>query len=183
MPIYPPLKLTLLNGFVLILPMIALRYGIPPLMKKEALAELDYFPPTVGLESLALKGYFVSNTFLIISPLLAQIKPLPGVSLPGWFIYVAGMIILTFSLIDFCRQEGIKTAGVYRYSRNPMCVGYFFVFLGASLLISSWFHLTLTAIYQLTVHWLILSEERWCLEHFSESYQEYYANVSRYFII
>lgn len=182
MNIYPPIRFVLLNGFVLTLPMLILRFGIPALMKKEALAELDYFPPVQGLEKLALKIYFISNTFLIFSPLLAKVESVGTYQIMGWVIYLTGILVLGVSLIDYCRQEGLKTSGIYRYSRNPICVGYLLIFVGTALLISSWFHLALTFIYQISVHWLILSEERWCLENFSNKYQEYINRVPRYFI-
>ena len=36
-------------------------------------------------------------------------------------------------------------------------------------------------IYQTAAHWIILSEERWCLEKFGKSYQDYQDKVRRYF--
>ena len=183
MILYPTLKLVFLNGFLLILPMLGLRYGIPALMNKKALAESDYFPPVVGPERWALYLYFASNTFLIFSPLLAEIRSTSAFNFYGWLFYLVGILVLAISLADFSRQKGLKKAGIYRYSRNPICLGYFFIFLGTSLLITSWFHLILSLIYQVAVHWLILSEERWCLDRYGESYQEYFTSVARYFII
>jgi protein-S-isoprenylcysteine O-methyltransferase Ste14 len=182
MDIYPPLQFSLLNGFLLTLPMLILRFGIPALIKKEALAELDYFPPVRGLEKLALKIYFISNTFLIFSPILAKVESMGKIKIAGWLIYLMGVLVLGISLVDYCRQDGLKTEGIYKYSRNPICMGYFLIFLGTTFLISSWFHLALTIIYQISVHWLILSEERWCLGNFGNKYQEYMDCVPRYFI-
>ena len=183
MYLYPPVRLVLLNGFLLTLPMIVLRYGIPALVNKETLSELAYFPPVQGPEKIALKVYFISNTFLLFSPLLSAIDSTEGFRTAGWVIYLAGVLLLGISLLDYCRQQGLKTAGIYRYSRNPICVGYLLIFLGTALLISSWFHLALTIIYQISVHWLILSEERWCLENFGKEFQDYLDRVPRYFII
>ena len=180
---YPPLKLVLLNGFLLTLPMLVMRFGIPALLNKEALAELDYFPPVQGAERLALKIYFISNTFLLFSPLLAVIESQGAIRIAGWVFHLAGVLLLGISLVDYCRQDGLKTGGIYRYSRNPICVGYFLIYLGTALLISSWFHLALTFIYQISVHLLILSEERWGLENFGKDYHNYFNRVPRYFII
>ncbi len=180
---YPPLAFTWWNGFLLILPLLIVRFGLPLLMRVEALTELDYFPPVRGREQLALKVYFCSNTYLIFSPLLAEIKPAPGIRLLGWTVYLIGMIVLVLGLVSFCQQQGLKTRGIYQYSRNPICVGYLFIFLGTALLILSWFHLLLTIVYQIAVHGLILSEERWCLAQYGKPYQEYLGAVPRYFII
>lgn len=182
MYIYPPLRFGWGNGFMLIVPLLVLRFGIPILMKKAALAELDYFPPRYGGEKLALKIYLVTNTFLIFSPLLAEIRAAPGLVFIGWLIYLSGVVFLALALIDYCQQDGLRTAGLYGYSRNPVYMGYLGIFLGTGLLISSWTHLLLTVIYQVAVHGLILSEERWCLEKFGPSYQSYLNSVPRYII-
>lgn len=182
MTIYPKLSLTFLNGFLLILPMLGLRYGIPILIRKDALAELDYFPPVRGLERFGLKIYLISNTFLVFSPLLAKIISGTSAARTGWAIYLGGLLVLVISLIQYCREEGLKQNGIYRFSRNPLCVGYFLIFIAASLLIGSWFHLVLALIYQTAVHYLVLSEERWCLENFGEDFQIYQQRTPRYFL-
>lgn len=182
MNIYPPLRFVLLNGILLTLPLLAMRFGIPALMNKKALAELDYFPPVQGLEKLALKVYFISNTFLVFSPLLAEIQPAGIIGAGGWTVYLLGIVLCAVSLIDYCQHKGLKAGGIYRISRNPLCMGYLCIYLGTALLISSWFHLVLTVIYQIAVHGLILSEERWCLESFGEEYYQYFQNTPRYFI-
>jgi len=183
MSLCPGIHLTILNGFLLILPMLALRFGIPALMRKEALAELDYFPPVQDLEEVALKIYFISNTFLVFSPLLAKIQTGSTPAKAGWVIYLIGLGMLFTSLLQYCREDGLKKHGVYHFSRNPICVGYFLVYTGTSLLIGSWFHLGLTVIYQIAVHFLILSEERWCLKSYGAQYQSYLADTPRYLIL
>lgn len=181
MQIYPAVSFSLVNGFLLMIPLLGLRFGIPAGMRKTALAELEFFPPVRGFEKIALKVYFVTNTFLIFSPLLAKIQRGTYYSLAGWVIYILGLILMTISLINYCKQEGLKRKGIYRFSRNPMCIGYFLIYIGMALLIGSWFHLVIAVVYQVAVHWLILSEERWCLEKFGEGYKDYLKNVPRYF--
>lgn len=180
MTLCPPIALTLWNGFLLIIPLLALRYGLPALVRRQALAELDYFPPVQNLERLALPVYFVTNTFLIFSPLLARIQVGTGVSLLGWAIHLVGVLLLATSLLHFSQQAGLKGRGVYRFSRNPICIGYLLIYLGIALLIGSWFHLALTVIYQVAAHGLILSEERWCLQNLGAEYAAYRAQVRRY---
>jgi len=34
--------------------------------------------------------------------------------------------------------------------------------------------------FQTSAHWIILSEERWCLEKFGKAYQDYQDRVRRY---
>jgi protein-S-isoprenylcysteine O-methyltransferase Ste14 len=181
MEIYPTITFTVLNGFLLIIPLLGLRFGLPALIRKEALSELDHFPPVIGFERIALKVYFITNTFLIFSPLLAHIRGGSIFSWIGWGIYAIGVLLLAVSLLNFSTSAGgLTRTGVYRLSRNPMYVGYFLIFIGIALLIGSWFHLAVTLIYQVAVHFLILSEERWCQATFGEELKEYKRKVRRY---
>ncbi len=180
MYIFPPLTLTLLNGFLLIIPLLVLRFGVPAAVNKKAGAKLDYTPQVKGFERTALTIYYITTGFLILSPVFARIRTGTVFSTIGWAVYVLGLILLTVSLLHFSRDGGIITHGVYRYSRNPIYIGYFLIFLGVSLLIGSWFYLGAALIYQYSVHWLILSEERWCREQFGASYAEYERKVRRY---
>ena len=181
MSVYPSITFTIWNGFLLMAGLLALRFGIPAVIRKETLDELEFFPPVQGLERMALKTYFVTNTYLVFSPLLAPIQSDSTLAAFGWVIYSFGMVIMATSLIDYSRIDGIRQSGIYRCSRNPMVIGYFLIFIGMSLLIGSWFHLVLTIIYQVAVHWLILSEERWCLARYGETYKDYQDKTPRYF--
>ena len=132
MQIYPAVDFSLVNGFLLMIPLLGLRFGIPAGMRKTALAELEFFPPVRGFEQIALKVYFVTNTFLIFSPLFANIQSGTYFSLVGWLIYILGLVLMTISLINYCTQEGLKRKGIYCFSRNPMCIGYFLLIKSSS---------------------------------------------------
>ena len=111
MAFYPPLTLTSLNGFLLMIPLLGMRFGIPALLRKKTLEELDYFPPIHGWERTALWVYYLSNTFLIFSPLLAKIQISGRTALPGWLLYLGGLALLVTSLYQFSRQQGLKHPG------------------------------------------------------------------------
>jgi len=182
MAIYPKITLTFLNGFLLIIPLLGLRLVLPALLRKETLAQLDYFPPVIGREQIALKVYFLTNTFLIFSPLLAKISTSMPWILIGWAIYALGLIVFGLSVWNFCNTSGVLIrAGIYRFSRNPMYIGYCLIFIGVGFLIGSWFHLAIALIYQSAAHFLILSEERWCRATFGAEFTDYLKKVHRYF--
>lgn len=61
MTLYPSLTSTLLNAFLLVLPLFALRFGLPSLIRKTSLSELGHFPPLERRENIALKFYFVTQ--------------------------------------------------------------------------------------------------------------------------
>ncbi|MFR6330355.1 MAG: methyltransferase family protein, partial [Eisenbergiella sp.] len=77
-------------------------------------------------------------------------------------------------------ENGINKNGLYRVSRNPMYVAYFVFFLGYVLLTQSLILLALVIIFQISAHWIILSEERWCMEKFGDEYVQYLKRVRRY---
>jgi protein-S-isoprenylcysteine O-methyltransferase Ste14 len=160
--------------------LLALRFGIPALIRKDTLGELEFFPPVQGLERIALRVYFVTNTYLIFSPFLTRIQTGSRLFTFGWIIYSLGFVVMALSLTEFSKSNGIWLKGIYQFSRNPMYVGYFLIFIGKAVLIGSWFHLALTFIYQIAVHFLVLSEERWCLDNYGETYKNYQEKVPRY---
>ncbi len=61
-----------------------------------------------------------------------------------------------------------------------MYVAYFVYFVGCALLTQSMVLLGTVIAFQVSAHWIILSEERWCLERFGEEYQRYSKKVRRY---
>jgi protein-S-isoprenylcysteine O-methyltransferase Ste14 len=77
-------------------------------------------------------------------------------------------------------KNGINLKGLYRISRNPMYLAYFIYFLGCVLLTRSLVLLALLIVFQISAHWIILSEERWCIEKFGEEYLNYMKKVRRY---
>ena len=52
--------------------------------------------------------------------------------------------------------------------------------LGCVLLTRSRLLAALVLLFQLSEHWIILAEERWCLEKFGPEYRLYCARVRRY---
>ena len=82
-------------------------------------------------------------------------------------------------------QQGTHDAlaredGLYRFSRNPMYVSYFVYFAGCVLLTRSRLLAALVLLFQLSEHWIILAEERWCREQFGAPYEAYRKRVRRY---
>ena len=61
-----------------------------------------------------------------------------------------------------------------------MYVAYFICFLGMALLTQSLILLVVVVIFQISAHWIILAEERWCIDKFGVIYEEYMKNVRRY---
>ena len=100
----------------------------------------------------------------------------------GVALYVIGLAFLILSMVNYSSPSstGINLNGLYRLSRNPIYVAYFICFLGCAALTQSFVLLWLVFLFQISAHWIILSEERWCMEKFGVEYQEYMKKVRRY---
>lgn len=100
----------------------------------------------------------------------------------GLIILIAGSIIYIISIVNFAKPKisGINLKGLYQVSRNSMYIGYFIYFLGCAIITYSWTLFIVLVIFQISAHWIILSEERWCLEKFGSEYRDYMNNVRRY---
>ena len=86
------------------------------------------------------------------------------------------------AISDFAKpsENGINLKGLYRFSRNPMYVAYFVYFLGCVILTHSLILFLILMIFQISAHWIILSEERWCIRQFGDEYIKYMNKVRRY---
>jgi len=171
-----------LNGFILVLPIIFIRYGIVSILGKEASKRTTFFPPTEGKEKLAYWVYQITMLLLMIVSFFEESKLNDIISFIGLGIYVIGTILYTISIVQFARpnKNGLNTNKLYKISRNPMYVAFFLYFLGCSMLLNSWLFLSILVIFQISVHYLVLSEERWCIKEFGEDYKNYMKKVRRY---
>jgi len=172
-----------MNSFLLLIPFLLIRYGLLAILNKKAMPFAAYFPPRVKAEKIAHWLYQVSTTLIFVHMIFLDIQTVPKeIFWEGLAICIFGLILCSLSVADFAKpsQTGIKLNGLYRFSRNPMYISYFVYFIGCVLLTQSLFLLGLVLIYQISTHWLIFSEERWCVQRFGEEYLQYMKKVKRY---
>lgn len=172
-----------MNAIILIIPIIFLRYPFMGGISKEALHRAGFFPQTKGKEHAAYYIYQITTIFLLFYLGFENIQLKTTYNYIGLVLFIIGGLLYMKSIIDFSKpaKNGINLKGLYQYSRNPMYVSFFLYFLGCSLLIESIFYFIVLIIFQLSVHFLILSEERWCCKNFGQAYEKYIGRVRRYF--
>lgn len=172
-----------MNAFILVIPLFFIRFGLLRMIKKAALSRAAFFAPLKGGEKVAYLFYQASNAFIILYPFFLKIQTKPPKFFIGLFIYILGIVILIISTIEFAKpnQSGINVNGIYKVSRNPMYIGYFMYYLGCAILLHSMLLFLILLIFQLSAHWIILSEERWCVNKFGSEYVSYMNRVRRYF--
>lgn len=171
-----------MNAFLLMIPIFLIRFGLLRMINKDALNRAAFFAPLVGSEKTAYLFYQLSNTFIILYSAFLRIQAKTPLIFIALFFYILGNIVLIISTVDFAKpeQSGINRNGIYKISRNPMYIGYFIYFLGSVLLTHSILLLISLLVFQISAHWIILSEERWCADKFGTDYINYMNNVKRY---
>lgn len=171
-----------MGGFLLLIPLVLIRYGLLGLLSKEALKRAAFFAPLLGRERAAFWFYQIANILLFIYLCFLKINTNSIWFYPGSVIYGLGTLFCFVSVSDFARPagNGINLNGLYRFSRNPMYLAYFIYFLGCVLLTQSFILLAFLIVFQISAHWIILSEERWCVKKFGQAYMNYMKKVRRY---
>lgn len=171
-----------MNAFLTVIPIIFIRYGLLNAINKDAPKRAGLFAPLLGKEKIAFWVYQISTAIILIYLLLLKIRTDSNWFYPGLIIYSLGIVLYAVSIVNYAKPKmnGININGLYRISRNPMYIAYFIYFLGCVFLTQSWILLALLIIFQISTHWIILSEERWCIKKFGEEYIKYMNKVRRY---
>lgn len=171
-----------MSGILLLIPLILIRYGLLWLLNKSAVKRAAFFPPAVGKEKVAFWFYQIATISLFIFLCFVKISIGSLWFYLGSVVYTIGVIFCIVSISDFAKpaKNGMNFKGLYRVSRNPIYVAYFVYLLGCVLLTRSLVLLALLIVFQVSAHWIILSEERWCMMKFGEEYIDYMKKVRRY---
>lgn len=171
-----------MNPFITVIPLILIRFGLLSILDKEALKRAAFFAPLIGKEKVAYWIYQTSNILIFVYLYFLKITTNPYWFNVGLVIYGLGVLLCVVSVSNFAKpaKNGINFKGLYQFSRNPMYVAYFIYFLGCVLLTQSLILLAILIVFQISTHWIILSEERWCVKRFGKEYINYMTKVRRY---
>ena len=104
----------------------------------------------------------------------------------GLLVYILGFVSIIIAIYSFAKfKGGVNTTRIYRYSRNPMCVGEFLFILGLNLMgwsisLANIIFVILSILWVATTHWWILQEEAFLQSKYGNSFREYMNRVPRY---
>ena len=100
----------------------------------------------------------------------------------GLAIYLLGLIIITIALVNVAATQLGEpfTKGTYRYSRHPLSLGMSLTFLGTGIASASWLYLLLSVILIVITHFMVVIEERSCLNKFGNEYRKYMDRTPRW---
>ncbi len=122
--------------------------------------------------------FFIAAIYSIFLPLkLGTIWFYVGV--PITLIGLVGVIVVLMNWANTPPNEPI-IKGFYRYSRHPMYVTSFLVFLGVSIATTSWLFVLLLIIFTVGTIAFADFEEQGCLEQYGDAYREYINRTPRW---
>ena len=184
MELFPPLKLGLFNGWLLILTF----WGIFGLTLRtyspEGRAQLF---DRSGWNERQKRISAIGRPFTLVNIILIIFTPLK-IGEPVFFIgltlFLLGLFIVVSALVTYrdTPQGEPVTGGLYRYSRNPQWVGIFLVLLSGAIAIGSWTCVFIVFIVAVSYHFRILGEEQACLAQYGASYEAHLQKIPRYFL-
>jgi protein-S-isoprenylcysteine O-methyltransferase Ste14 len=182
MHLIPEFSFSWLNGLLFILPFLFIRLLVMKWVSPEAIRRAAFFPPLNDKEQPVMPVYMVTNLIAVIYPFFLSLKTGTLWFWIGFPVYLIGVILLVLSIVDFASApvDKLIQAGIYRYSRNPMYVAYAFIYISIGIVTASWLYLLIVGIFQYTVHIMIISEERWCLQQFGAAFETYMKTTRRY---
>ena len=173
-----------MNGILLLIPFLIIRFVLLAILNPEAVRRAAHFAPMDGRERIAYYVYQVSNIGIFVYLAFLTVKAdIQWLFILGLLCYTAGLGLCAAVMFNFSATDdiGLNRNGLYRFSRNPMYIAYFICFAGMALLTRSWLLMGMIVVFQVSAHWIILAEERWCIGKFGAVYMEYMKSVRRYF--
>jgi protein-S-isoprenylcysteine O-methyltransferase Ste14 len=104
-----------------------------------------------------------------------------------WFyiglpITLLGFVTNVIVIVNWVRSPRGKpvTTGLYRYSRHPMYVTAFLIFLGVSITTASWVFLLFTILMIAASFYYSSLEENSCIAQYGDTYREYMHKTPKY---
>jgi len=193
MSLIPAFELGLWNAWILVFSLFLMIIGVTPLAsrvffigKEKPESSSRIHNPSGLFNKKEKKIANISMTIAFASYIYSIFVPLKlGTAwfYVGLFVYLVGLIFGTTAQIDFVRPplDEPATKGAYRFSRNPMYLGMFLIYIGIGIACVSWIYL-LVAVVDIILDnkVFIIAEERWCLEHYGDTYREYMNRTPRW---
>lgn len=172
-----------MSGFLLLIPFLFIRFVLLSILNKKAIQRAAHFAPVQGKEKTAYYIYQIANIGIFLYLIFLTVKvDFSWQFYLGAICYFLGLYLCMITIRNFSSPDdtGLNTNGIYKFSRNPMYITYFVCFIGMVLLTQSRILLGMVLIFQISAHWIILAEERWCIEKFGTEYKQYMKSVRRY---
>ena len=148
-------------------------------------AERSGHPADMKKNRAEKRAGIIGNSIWLLATVYSIFLPLQLGT--AWFylglaIFLIGLGVLTTATINFATAPAEKpvTQGAYSFSRHPLYLSVFIIYIGTSIATASWvfFLLGIANIFWIRTEALV--EERYCLERYSDTYREYMNGTPRW---
>jgi len=184
MSLIPAFKLGLWNAWIFVLLGLLIGFVSWFLIGREAMKKFRAVPdvPKTRAEKISDKIYF---PFALASMVYSVFLPIKLGTL--WFyvglgIWVISLVIGLISFVSFGTTplDELVTKGIYRISRNPVCLSGFLGDVGIGIACASWVFLLYAVMDIILMHISVGVEERFLLEKYGDVYREYMSRTPRW---
>ncbi len=142
-------------------------------------------PADVEKSKTEKRAGIIGNSIWALATLYSIFLPLKQGTL--WFsigfpIFFVGVMMLTIATAEFAITPAKRpiTRGVYAFSRHPMYLSSFMIYIGTGIATASWLFLLLGLA---NIYWVRTEarvEERYCLEKYGDAYRKYMDRTPRW---
>ena len=184
MDFVPELKIGLWNGWILSVVFLIANYSIMFSAPKENVKEMmNEVKNLKGKDKLINFFSMIMYLGVVVCSIFMPLKLKTAWFYTGLALFVFGMGFTIPEIQLFYRKPGqITSRGLFRISRNPIYVLVDIAYIGIGIATASWVFLVLVVFYMISIHLVIVAEERICLEKYGDSYREYMEKTPRYFL-
>ena len=153
-----------------------------PVIFKEREREETFTTKFSQTQKTALISLHMIYLLLIIYSIFLPLKLDTVWFYVGLPIFLLGLILITIVFINLATTLPDKPAmkGVYRYSRHPMYLTPFLVFIGVGIASASWVFLLLSIIYIIMPPLFVANEEQFLIKQYGDTYREYMERTPRW---
>jgi len=148
-------------------------------------AERSGHPTDMKKSKTEKRAGIIGNSIWLLATLYSIFLPLQ-LKTP-WFylglaIFLIGLGILTTATINFATAPAEKpvTRGAYYFSRHPLYLSMFIIYIGTGIASASWVFILLGIANIFWIRTEVRVEERYCLERYSGAYRDYTNKTPRW---
>jgi len=181
MSLIPAFEIGIWNAWIFML-CTMIPFFFMPLIARGREEEASFTDAFSKMQKNALLSLHIIYLLLVIYSIFIPLKLGTVWFYIGLPICLLGLVPYTMVSVNFVSTPLNKpaTKGIYRYSRHPMYLTPFLVFIGAGIASASWLFLLLSLVYIIMPPLFVDAEERFCLKKYGDAYREYMNRTPRY---
>jgi len=155
------------------------------ILARKNVAERSGHPANMKKSKTEKRVSIIGNAIWLLATLYSIFLPFQLGT--AWFyiglpVFLVGLLILAVATVNFATTPAEKpvTQGIYYFSRHPLYLSMFIIYIGTGIATASWVFFLLGIANIFWIRTEVLVEERYCLEKYSDFYREYMDRTPRW---